>query len=183
MRLKTQLVLAITSLVFVVAGLLSAVYLSQLLHGAIRQTYETSHMGAEQVWLALGNTLQTGLKDRFVDPNNPAELRSLVAETARSNASLRGVIDSVNRSSLAVYDINIGDDSNTILLSSNPGNEGQPLPTRPDLGRLLDAGPVELAQSVSGPPRVYNVTIPLTNNGKPLATVNVGVRTTLLRAA
>jgi len=34
MRLKTKLVLAITALVFLIAGVLSLVYVSQLLHAA-----------------------------------------------------------------------------------------------------------------------------------------------------
>ena len=75
MRLKTKLVLAITSLVFLIAGLLSLVYVSQLLRAAVEQSYETNKMVANQVRFALQNALEKGLKDRFVDPNDPAELR------------------------------------------------------------------------------------------------------------
>ena len=35
---------------------------------------------------------------------------------------------------------------------------------------------------VFGPPRVFDVVVPLDRNGLPFLTVNVGVRTTLLRA-
>jgi signal transduction histidine kinase len=37
-------------------------------------------------------------------------------------------------------------------------------------------------QTVFGPPRVFDVVVPLNRNGEPFATVHVGVRTTLLRA-
>ena len=37
-------------------------------------------------------------------------------------------------------------------------------------------------QEVFGPPRVFDVVVPLERNGAPFATVHVGVRTTLLRA-
>ena len=47
MRLKTKLVLAITFLVFLISGLLSLVYVSQLLHAAVQQSYDTNHMVAE----------------------------------------------------------------------------------------------------------------------------------------
>ena len=109
MRLKTKLVLAITGLVFLIAGLLSLVYVSHLVNAAVQQSYDTNRMVANQVRFALQNALETGLKDKTVDPNDPAELRDLVAETIRGNAALNAVINSANLYSLTVYDINIGD--------------------------------------------------------------------------
>jgi signal transduction histidine kinase len=183
MRLKTKLVLAITALVFLVAGLVSLVYVMQLLHAAVQQSYYTSHMGAQQIWLSLRNALENDLKNRTVAPNDPAELRALVAEAVENDAGLKDIVDSVNRYSLTVYDINIGDSQAMILLSSNPDNQGKPLPYRPDYGQLLNANPLQLMRDVFGPPRVYGVGIPLDSNGKMLASVNVGVRTTLLSAS
>ena len=183
MRLKTKLVLAITTLVFLVAGVLSLVYVSQLLHGAVQESFDTSRMGAQQIWLALENAIESGLAGRTVNPNDPGELRSLVAQTVESSASLAAIIDSVNRYSLTVYDISIGDSQNNVILSSNPDNQGHPLPYRPSYDQLLNANPVQLMRDVFGPPQVYEVVIPLNNNGKLLASVNVGVRTTLLSAS
>jgi len=120
MRLKTKLVLAITALVFLISGLLSLVYVSELLHAAVKQSYDTNRMVANQVRFALQNALETGLKDRKVDPDNPGQLRSLATEAVRDNAPLQAVLDSVNRYSLTVYDINIGDSQSSTLLSTNP---------------------------------------------------------------
>jgi PAS domain S-box-containing protein len=182
MRLKTKLVLAITGLVFLIAGALSLVYVSQLLHAAVKQSYETDKMVANQVRFALQNALETGLKDRKVDPNNQAELRNLSAEAVRDNAALQAVVDSINRYSLTIYDINIGDSRSSTLLSTNPDNEDKPLPVRPNYSQLLDANPIQLIAAVLGPPRVFDVVVPLERNGELFATVHVGVRTTLLRA-
>jgi len=182
MRLKTKLVLAITMLVFLIAGILSLVYVFELLHSAVQQSYETNRMIADQVVLAVRKALETGLSDRMVDPNNPAELRTLAAEAVRNNAALQAVVESVNRYSLTVYDINIGDSQSMTVLSTNPDNEDKPLPQRPNYSQLVDANPIELMKQVFGPPRVFEVVVPLENNGKPFLTVHVGVRTTLLRA-
>ncbi len=76
MRLKTQLVLAITTLVFLIAGVVSLVYASQLLHAAVQQSYDTNHMVAEQIRFALQNALETGLRDQTVNPNDPGQLRA-----------------------------------------------------------------------------------------------------------
>jgi signal transduction histidine kinase len=182
MRLKTKLVLAITGLVFLVAGLLSLVYVSQLLHAAVQQSYDTNRMVAEQIRFALQQALETGLRGRTVNPNDPAQLRALETQAARDNATLQAVVESVNRYSLTVYDVNIGDSQSNTLLSSNPGNEDKPLPVRPNYQQLLKANPIQLMREVFGAPKVFDVVESLDRNGQPFATVNVGVRTTLLRA-
>jgi signal transduction histidine kinase len=93
------------------------------------------------------------------------------------------MIDSVNLYSLTVYDINIGDAQSKILLSTNPENVDKPLPVRSDYKQLLNADALELYRLVFGPPRVFDVVVPLDRNGEPFATVHVGARTTLLREA
>jgi PAS domain S-box-containing protein len=182
MSLKTKLVLAITALVFFIAGLCSLIYISQLLRAAVQQSYETNRMVAYQVRLALQQALETGLHDRKVDPANPLELRNLAADAVRTDSRLQAVIDSVNRYSLTVYDISIGDYQSRTLLSTHAGNEDKPLPVRPDYGNLLNTNPVEFMTDVFGPPKVFDVVVPLDRNGQPFATVHVGVRTTFLRA-
>ena len=182
MRLKTKLVLAIATLVFLISGTLSLVYVTQLLHLAVRQSFENNRMVANQIRFALQNALETGLKDQKVDPFNPAQLRSLAAKAVRDNAALQAVVDSVNRYSLTVYDINIGDRQSSTLLSTDPENEDKPIPIRPNLSQLLDANPIQLMTIVFGPPRVFDVVVPLDRNGELFATVHVGVRTTLLLA-
>jgi len=182
MRLKTKLVLAITALVFLIAGLLSLVYVFQLVHSAVQQSYDTNRMVANQVQFAVRNALETGLRDQKVDPNNPAELRNLAGKAVRDNAALQAVVESVNRYSLTVYDINIGDSQSITVLSTNPDNEDKPLPVRPNYQRLRDASALQLIHEVYGPPRVFDVVVPLDRNGEPFVTVHVGVRTTFLRA-
>jgi signal transduction histidine kinase len=182
MRLKTQLVLAITALVFLIAGAISLVYASQLLHAAVQESYDTNHMVAEQIRFALQNALEIGLRDQTVNPNDPGQLRALMTKAVRDNAELQAVVQSVNRYSLTVYDINIGDSHAITLLSTNPENEDKPLPIRPDYNQLLNASPYQLVPKVFGPPMVYDVVASLDNNGAPFATVHVGVRTTLLLA-
>ena len=182
MSLKTKLVLAITTLVFLIAGLLSLVYVSQLLTAAVKQSYDTNKMVANQVRFALQTALEAGLANREVDPNNPEQLRTLAAEAVRDNAALQAVVESVNRYSLTVYDLNIGDSNSNTLLSTNPENEDKPLPTRPNYEELLNASPIQLMKEVFGPPRVFDIVVPLERNGAPFVTVHVGVRTTFLRA-
>ncbi len=142
MRLKTKLVVAITTLVLLISGLLSLVYVGQLLHAAVQESYDSNRMVANQVRFALQKALEAGLKDLQVDPNNPDQLRTLEATAVRGDPPLQALLDSVNRYSLTVYDVNIGDSKFRTLLSTNPDNQDKPLPIRPDYQRLLDADPI-----------------------------------------
>ena len=182
MRLKTKLVLAISALVFLIAGLVSLVYVHQLVKTAVQQTYDANWPVAQQVRLALQNALESGLRDRTVDPSNPGELRELVAETVRNDAQLRATLESVNRYYFTVYDVNIGDSQGMTLLSTNPDNEGKPLPSRSNYEQLRKASPLRMMTDAFRNPTVFDVVAPIENNGKLFATVNVGVHTSLLRA-
>jgi signal transduction histidine kinase len=182
MRLKTKLVLAITGLVFLISGLLSLVYVSHLVNSAVQESYDTNQMVANQVRFAMQNALETGLKDKNVDPNDPSELRDLVAGAIRENAALHAVINSANLYSLTIFDISIGDAQSRTLVSSHPGNEDEPLPVRPNYGELLNADPITLLRQIYGPPKVFDVVTTQDRNGELFLSVHVGVRTTLLRA-
>ncbi len=182
MRLKTKLVLAITTLVLLISGLLSLVYVSQLLHASVQQSYDTNKMVANQVQLAVKDALVSGLKDRTFDPSKPYELRDLAAGAIRESAPLKIVTDSVNRYSATVFDINIADTTGRILLSTDPENQDKPLPPRPDFQQLKNANPLRLISLVVlGPPKVFDVIQALERNNQPFLTVHVGVRTTFLR--
>jgi PAS domain S-box-containing protein len=182
MRLKTKLVLAITGLVFLIAGLISLVYVGQLLREAVRQSYADNRMEAEQIRLVLQKALENGLRDQKVDPNNFLQLRFLEAQAVRGDISLQAAIDSAVRYSPTIYDVNIGDANSTVLLSTAAGSEDQPMPVRPKYDQLLNDDPTQLLIEIFGSPKVFDVVVPLQRNGELFASVHVGVRTTLLGA-
>ena len=182
MRLKTKLVLAITALVLLISGLLSLVYVSQLLHASVEQSGETNRMVANQVTLAVQDSLRNGLKDRKFDPAKPYELREMAADVIRMSEPLHVVIDSVNRYSRTVYDINIIDSNGRTILSTVPENEDKLLPFRPDYGQLQKANPVRLITTVVfGRAQVFEIVQSLERNDRPFIFIHVGVRTTFLR--
>ena len=92
MRLKTKLVLAITALVLLISGLLSLIYVSQLLHASVEQSYKTNRIFANQVQLAVKDALSTGLKDRKFDPSKPQELRDMGFHAWRAHVSAQGTV-------------------------------------------------------------------------------------------
>ena len=182
MRLKTKLVLAITGLVFLIAGLLSLVYVSHLVAAAIQQSYDSNRMVANQVRFALHNALLAGLKDQTVDPNDKEKLQELVRAAIKNSEFLDATLDSANMSSPTEYDVNIVDRQSRVLLSTFPDNEGKLLPWRPMYSDLLAANPVTKMREIYGPVKVFDIVVPEDSNGQPFLSVHVGVRTTLLQA-
>jgi signal transduction histidine kinase len=181
MRLKTKLVLAITGLVFLVVCTLSWIFLGQLLRQRMSQAYSANDMVAHQILFATRRALQTNIRAPHVDPNDPKALRATVAEALRSDPALTALMSSAIRYSPTVFDVSIADSEGRGLLSTDPTNLDHVLPHRQEYEELQAGGLLKLMEVVFGPPRVYNVTLPLELNFEPFATVRVGVRTTFLR--
>jgi signal transduction histidine kinase len=178
MRLKTKLVLAITGLVFLVVCTLSWIFLGQLLRQRMSQAYSANDMVAHQISLATQRTLANV---RNVDANDPTALRAAVARALRGDTALTALLNSAIRYSPTVFDVTIADSEGRGLLSTDPTNLDHLVPHRPEYAELEAGGLLRLLQVVFGPPRVYNLTLPLERGSEPFATVRVGVRTTFLR--
>ena len=181
MRLKTQLAAAITGLVFLVVSGLSWLYISQLLQQHIEQSYLSTDIVAHQLLFTTRQALQNGLRDRKFDVNDPAAVRTAVADSLRNDDALNALINSVINYSPTVLDISIADrEGRGLVTAPDPSLEDQPLPQRPDYASLRKDSLIETLKIVFGPPRVYNVSLELDNNNKPFLNIRIGIRTTFL---
>jgi signal transduction histidine kinase len=178
MRLKTKLVLAITGLVFLVVFTLSWIFLGQLLRQRMSQAYSANDMVAHQISLATQRSLST---IHSLNADDPKALRAAVAKALRADPAVMELLNSAIRYAPTVFDVTIADSEGRGLLSTDPTNLDHLVPQRPEYAELESGGLVQLLKVVFGPPRVYNLTLPLERNFEPFATVRVGVRTTFLR--
>jgi signal transduction histidine kinase len=175
MRLKTKLVLAITGLVFLVVFTLSWIFLGQLLRQRMSQAYSSNDMVAHQIAMATQRSLTN------VSADDPKALRAAVAKALRTDPAVTELLSSAIRYAPTVFDVTIADSEGRGLLSTDPTNLDHLIPQRPEYAELESGGLLQLLKVVFGPPRVYNLTLPLERNFEPFATVRVGVRTTFLR--
>jgi signal transduction histidine kinase len=180
MRLKTKLVLAITGLVFVIAGLLSLVYVSHLVDAAIQESYNSNRQTANQVRFALQQALETGLQDQMVAPGDTAHLMQLATEAIHNSKVLRSAIDAPVMYSLTVNDITITDAQDHIILTTLPGTPDK-LDSRRKYSDLVAADPITKMRDIYGPGKVFDIVVPQDRNFEPFLNVHVGVRTTLLQ--
>jgi PAS domain S-box-containing protein len=181
MRLKTKLVLAITGLVFLVVFTLSWIFLGQLLRQRMTQAFTANDMVVHQIAAATTRSLEQNIRGRSIQANDPKALRAAVAATLRSDVSLKALMDSAISYSPTVFDVAIADSEGRALLSTDPTNLDRSLPHRQEYEELQSGGLLKLLEVVFGPPRVYNLTLPLEQHSETFATVRVGVRTTFLR--
>ena len=117
----------------------------------------------------------------MVDANDPAAQRAAVAKALRSDNALTSLLTSAIRYSPTIFDVTIADSEGRGLLSTDPTNLDHLVPQRPEYEELESGGLLRLLEAVFGPPRVYNLTLPLERGPETFATVRVGVRTTFLR--
>jgi PAS domain S-box-containing protein len=183
MRLKTKLVMAITGLVFILVSILSSLYVVQLLHDHIQQSFAATDILARQLNLATANALKDGISRHPVNARDPNAVRNAIVATLHEDPSLTTLLNSAIRYSPTIFDITVADKDGVGLLSSDPEQENAPIPVRPPYSSLVNGSPLQVASAVFGQPRVYNVSLDLKSNNQPFITINVGIRTTFLRAA
>jgi PAS domain S-box-containing protein len=182
MRLKTKLVVAITVLVFVVVNVLSWLYFGELLQQHIEQSYNATDIIAHQLQFATRVAIESGTRNLTINANDPVQLRAAIAIALRNDQGLNALLSSVISYSPTVFDISIADGSGRAYLSTDPTQEDQPLPSRPDYNSLRHASVIQTLKIVFGPPQVYNVALSLERQGQTIASVRIGIRTTFLSA-
>ncbi|HVW77671.1 MAG TPA: ATP-binding protein [Alloacidobacterium sp.] len=180
MRLKTKLVMASTALVFVAVTVLSWLYFSQLLREHIEQSYNATDIIAHQLQFATRQAIENGTRNMVINADDPAQLRAAVATALRHDEGLNALLNSVISYSPTVFDISIVDGDNRAYISTDPTQPDQVLPARPDYATLRHLNVVQTLKIMFGPARVYNVALGLERQGKTLANVQIGIRTTFL---
>jgi PAS domain S-box-containing protein len=181
MRLKTKLVVTITGLVFLLVSAISWLYLSRSLQQNVDQNYASTDIIAHQVLFATRQAIEAGVRAKTINPAAPPDvIRSQMADTLRADPALGALMDSVISYSPTVFDITVTDSSNRTLISTNPVVGNRPLPYRPRYASLRFRSPLKIVEVVTGRPRVYDVPLDLQRNGKPFATVHIGIRTSFL---
>jgi PAS domain S-box-containing protein len=181
MRLRTKLVGVVTGLVFLLVLGISLLYLSRSLRQYVDQSYAATDIIAHQLLFATRQAVQQGALSGTINPALPdPRLRDELAQTLSNNASLNALMDSVISYSPIIYDINITDNQDRVLLGTDPALVGSLLPTRPSFGGLRHRSILQLRRIIFGQAKVYDLPLSLDRNGQPFATVHIGMRTSFL---
>jgi PAS domain S-box-containing protein len=180
MTRKFIIVFVITTLFTTLVVGFSWVYLSQLLRQRLLWADETASQLTNQLEYAASKAVPD-LTSTRVDTNNPKALRAAITGYLHADTNLNDMLESVVGNSRIIYDAAIIDPSGVAILDTNPALNGKPVPERPRLTVLRDAGFRRQLRMLYGPATVYDVSIGLELDGQAFGSVHVGVSTVFLR--
>jgi len=180
MSRKFIIVLVITTLFTALVVCFSWIYLSQLLRQRLLWADETASQLTNQMEYAASKAVPD-LTSTRVDTNNPKAMRAAVTKFLQTDANLNDMLESVVGNSRIVYDAAIIDPQGVAILDTNPALNGKPVPERPRLAVLRDAGFRRQLRLLYAPSTVYDVSIGLELDGQAFGSVRVGVSTVFLR--
>ncbi|MGO8983166.1 MAG: sensor histidine kinase [Terriglobales bacterium] len=180
MSRKFIIVLAITTLFTALVVGFSWIYLSQLLRQRLLWADETASQLSNQLEYAASKAVPD-LTSTKINTENPKAMRAAVTNYLQTDPNLNDMLESVVGNSRIIYDAAIIEPNGVAILDTNPALNGKPIPDRPPLSVLRDAGFRHQLRLLYAPGTVYDVSSGLELDGHAFGSVRVGVSTVFLR--
>ena len=181
LRLKTKLVLAISTMVVALVTTLSSIYVAQLVQSRINVEALHIEQQAQEIAHSAQDALQVDLSSTRVDTENPEQLNAAIAEVLQSDAGVNSVLEGVLGYSTVVENATIVDEHGVAILHTNPNEVGKVQEPRPDLQALSQGGIRKQIGFVYGKAQSFQVKVPLLREGKPFGAVRIYVNTVFLK--
>src|ERR1019366_6197468 len=181
LSLKVKLTALITLLVLLVVVVTSTAYISNLTRQALLEVQSKGDYVVDEVYHQAGTVLAQSHLPKGQDPHDFQALRAFVRTRLSSDRGLRSLMESAVGYSAVVDYVTITDTTLGVLVHSDPEEVGRHLTPAPAYSQLVRGGTLRQLRSVFGPPRVYEIILPLAIGPTPLGDVRVGVSTVLLR--
>ena len=184
MRLKTKLVLAISGMVMALVVASSSIYVLQIVHQRVQDTYDNGDFVAHQIFFVTHEALEADLSSTQVDTSNPKAVREATEEILQTDPGLNSLMQSIVGYSRPIYDVAIaGPDGRALLhTDSMVALSGSPLPVRENFKVVRDGSFRQQLAMVYGPPKVYEISVPIERDGAPFGSVRVGISTVFLKS-
>jgi len=180
MTRKFIIVLVITTLFTALVVGFSWIYLSQLLRQRLLWADETASQLTNQLEYAASKAVPD-LTSTRVNTANPKAMRAAITNYLQTDTNLNDMLESVWGNSRIIYDAAIIDPNGVAILDTNPAMNGKPVPDRPSLAVLRDAGFRRQLRLLYGPGAVYDVSVEMQLDRQAFGSVRVGVSTVFLR--
>ncbi len=181
LSLKAKLTALITVLVLLVVVAISTVYISNLTRQALLDVQSKGEYVASEVSHQAGSALAGSRMPQGENPQDLKALRSVVRSELVTDPGLKSLMESAVGYLPVVDYVAITDTNLSVLAHSDPGEVGHHFIPGWPFADIVHANLVRQLHLVFGPPRIYEVNLPVAIGPKPLGDVRVGVSTVLLR--
>jgi PAS domain S-box-containing protein len=180
LRLRTKLTLMMTSLVLLVAAVLSGVFAAQLLDQLVQETMKRANDIADQLFpqaqLAVTVAGEQGLRPAS---DSPEEIRDYVRHAFEISEGLRTQLKAAKDNPL-IYEVSITDNTGMVLISTDENLPGKFLARRAPLSQLVQRNFLHQVKVLVGPPEVFELDYPFTKGKQPFGEVRVALSSGLL---
>ena len=182
LRLKTKLVLAITTMVVLLVGVFACLYVYAVVHTRIAEAYVDGDFVTHEIFNATRQAMEVDFSDTKLDTDNPVDVRAAIQETLATDPGLSSLLQSIVGYSPIVYDAAIVDSSGVALLHTDADMQGKGMMQRVPFERLLHGKLWDQVRVVYGKPTVYEIRMPLARGGVPFGDIRVGLSTTFMKS-
>ncbi len=179
-RIKTKLVVAISSMVMLVVATLSTINLIQMVRQRVDYFYQGGELAAHLVF--------NGARDAILavgDKPEPGGFPQLEAEAIRrlqADDGMGSIMQGIVGYSSTIYDVAIAAPDGTAIVHSDLYRQHNFLPQRQDFAGVRNANFFHLLKAVYGKPEVYDISLPLQSKGRLFGTIRVGVSTVFVKS-
>jgi len=181
LSLKAKLTALISLLVLLVVLATSALYLASLTRQALAEVENKGQYVASEIYQQARRVLAQSRIPAGTDPADTQALRSFVQERLSSDPGVPSQIESAVGYSPTIYYVTITDTERRVMIHSDRQEIGQTFEPAPPYENLMQAGLARQLRVIYGPPRIYELRLPLDLGGSPLGDIRVGVSTLFLR--
>lgn len=182
LRLKTKLVLAMIGMVFLVVALFCYVYISHRLRQSTAEAYERADFVAKEISDAARSASLIDLTTQDVDIHDPLQVQAALKRRLQQDEGLSTLLQSILAYSYAIYDAGIFDVDGKAIVHTDSSLVGTQVESRAPYGNILSANFLRQLQILYGPPRVYDVSVPIkSGSGQRFGVIRVGISTVFLQ--
>jgi signal transduction histidine kinase len=181
MRLKTKLVLAISSMVFALVAIFCYLYVSHLVRQRTAEAYDSADFVAKEIRESARQASQVDLSSAFVNESDSKQVEEVLEQALKTDTGLNTLLQSVVGYSPTIFDAAIADVNGRAIVHTDPLAIGKDVPAREDFQKLRGGSFLQQLKVVFGAPRVYDVYLPIQREGQPFGDIRVGISTVFLK--
>lgn len=180
LRLRTKLTLVMTSLVLLVAAVLSGVFAAQLLDQLLQATKDRAGDLAGQVFVQAQHSLtDAGQQGMRPASDSPQEIHDYVRHAFEIDEGLHTQLKAAKDNPL-IYEVSITDQDGMVMISTDENLPGRFLARRPPLSQLLQRNFPQKVKALAGSLSVFELDYPFSKGKKPFGEVRVVLNVGLL---
>ena len=181
LSLKAKLTALISLLVLAVALAASTLYVSTLTHQALADAESRGEYVASATYNQARDALAQARLPAEIDPNDPEAVRIFVQSTLALDRGLATAMESAVGYSPTIYYVAITDIEGRVAVHTDPEQVRRPYQPAERFHELVTARLFSQLRVIYGPPRIYEIPLPLAIGDRPLGDIRVGVSTIFLR--